>query len=86
MKTSDIRGGVDTSVVVRLLAGRPESLRRAAFNLSGRENPGSVRPGFIDRLIHLEDNAARSPLITFEESVSRLKEVEVLQAVGPDAE
>jgi len=40
--------------------------------LLAAEGLASAKPGFLDRLIHAEANAARLPLVTFEKAAARL--------------
>ena len=40
--------------------------------LLAAEGLASAKPGFLDRLIHAEANAARLPLVTFETAAARL--------------
>ena len=86
--------GIDTSVLVRVLTGEPRDLAlvaRAFLASPGIEGSGEVqavlatpnlesaKPGFIDRVIHL--NYLRSgaeEVATFERAAAKLPKVTVL--------
>ncbi len=136
MTPSNIRAGVDTSVLMRLLTGTPETLfehavdyvaeteersqslivsslvlsevyfacqhhygmakrdvlegmysllSKPVFRLEvdvqqilGQVGMATAKPGFIDRLIHLEYKQAGTGLVTFEKSAAKLPGSEVL--------
>lgn len=40
----------------------------------------AAKPGFLDRLIHVEATTARLPLVTFEKAASRLPQTIILKA------
>ncbi len=48
--------------------------------LLAAEGLASAKPGFLDRLIHAEANAARLPLGTFEKAAARLPFTRLLKA------
>ncbi len=48
--------------------------------LLAAEGLASAKPGFLDRLIHAEVNAARLPLVTFEKAAARLQFTHQLKA------
>ena len=138
MSLSEIRSGLDTSVVMRLLTGDPEPLYRQAIaylgetqaleqrllvsnlviaeayfacqfhykmpkkdvlsglyqllskpifaveqpviELLGQPGMAKAKPGFVDRLIHLEYSGPGASLVTFEKASSKLDRVHVLVA------
>ena len=137
MSLPEIRGALDTSVVMRLLTGQPDNLAMTArrymaeieqagarvfvsnlvvlevyfacqhhygmakevvlgglrsllsirtfvvhphlLTLLATETHATAKPGFLDRLIHAEADAAGLPLITFEKAAARLPNTEVLE-------
>jgi predicted nucleic-acid-binding protein len=137
MSLPEIRGALDTSVVMRLLTGQPDNLAMTArrymaeieqagarvfvsnlvvlevyfacqhhygmakevvlgglrsllsmrtfvvhphlLPLLATEGLATAKPGFLDRLIPAEADAAGLPLITFEKAAARLPNTEVLE-------
>jgi predicted nucleic-acid-binding protein len=69
-----VLGGLRSLLSMRTFVVHPHLL-----TLLATEGLATAKPGFLDRLIHAEADAAGLPLITFEKAAARLPNTEVLE-------
>ncbi len=73
MPKASVLGGLHALLKMPTFVVHPQLLR-----LLGTDGMDKAKPGFLDRLIHAEAEAAGLPLITFEKAAARLTGAEVL--------
>lgn len=70
----------DAIEALRSMASHPAiAVSPYAKNILALPNPATARPGFVDRLIHGEAQAAGATMVTFEKSASKLPNTLVLE-------